>query len=191
MEVTVPGRGLRVFSLGVLSGVWTAGLRFAFHCGSCVWRHFPGSLFLAFRAKHFKGAMLHHPLGAGVSRLYRESLWSAPSGVYRALKARAHPQLTVAASTCGGWAGGPGQDSVAVTAIGRHPLPNTAKEGAGSGNCLEFQGLGLYAFTAVARVQSLLGDLRSPRPCGVARNTEKKKNRWVGGGGEVDPRYQE
>ena len=81
---------------------------------------------------------------------------------------------------------------MAVTAIGRHPLPNTAKEAAGgSGNCLEFQGLGLDAFTVVARVQSQVGELRSPKPCGVAKNTKKEKKRRVGGAGEVDPRYEE
>ena len=40
-------------------------------------------------------------------------------------------------------------------------------------NSLAVQWLGLSAFTAVARVRSLVGELRSCKPCSVAR---KKKN---------------
>ena len=42
-----------------------------------------------------------------------------------------------------------------------------------TGNSLVIQGLGLSTFTAGARVQSLVRELRSCQPCGTAR--EKKK----------------
>ena len=37
------------------------------------------------------------------------------------------------------------------------------------GNSLAVQWLGLSAFTAVAQVQSLAGELRSHKPCGMAK----------------------
>ena len=37
------------------------------------------------------------------------------------------------------------------------------------GNSLAVQGLGLGAFTAVARVQSLVREIRSRKPCGMAK----------------------
>ena len=36
------------------------------------------------------------------------------------------------------------------------------------------QWLGLGAFTAVAQVQSLVGELRSHKPCGAAKKKKKK-----------------
>ena len=43
------------------------------------------------------------------------------------------------------------------------------------GNSLEVQWLGLGAFTAVAQVQSLVGELRSCKPHGVAKKTLRQK----------------
>ena len=45
------------------------------------------------------------------------------------------------------------------------------------GNFLAVQGLGLSIFTAVARVQSLVGELRSRKLCSVAikKRTRKQK----------------
>ena len=43
------------------------------------------------------------------------------------------------------------------------------------GNSLVVQWLGLGAFTAMARVRSLVGELRSCRPRGVAKKINKKK----------------
>ena len=43
------------------------------------------------------------------------------------------------------------------------------------GNSLTVQWLGLSAFTAVARLQSLVEELRSSKPCGVAKQTNKQK----------------
>ena len=42
------------------------------------------------------------------------------------------------------------------------------------GNSLAVQGLGLCAFTAVARVQSLVGELKSRKPRGTAKKTKNK-----------------
>ena len=39
-----------------------------------------------------------------------------------------------------------------------------------NGNSLVVQWLGLGTFTAVGRVQSLVGELRSCKPCSVAKN---------------------
>ena len=43
------------------------------------------------------------------------------------------------------------------------------------GNSLAVQWLGLHAFTEVARVQSLVGELRAHKPCDVAKNKTKNK----------------
>ena len=43
------------------------------------------------------------------------------------------------------------------------------------GNSLEVQWLGLGALTAVAQVQSLVGELRSCKPHGVAKKNPKTK----------------
>ena len=45
------------------------------------------------------------------------------------------------------------------------------------GNSLVVQWLGLSTFTAVVRVQSPVGKLRSCKPCGVATPPQKKKKR--------------
>ena len=42
------------------------------------------------------------------------------------------------------------------------------------GNSLAVQWLGLGTFTAVARVQSLVGELRSHKPCHGPKNKQKK-----------------
>ena len=47
--------------------------------------------------------------------------------------------------------------------IGLYKVKRTA------GNSLAVQWLGLGAFTAVARVQSLAGELRSCKPCGMTK----------------------
>ena len=44
-----------------------------------------------------------------------------------------------------------------------------------SGNSLALQWLGLCAFTAGAQVQSLEGDLRSRKPCDIAKNKKTNK----------------
>ena len=44
------------------------------------------------------------------------------------------------------------------------------------GNCLAVQWLGLGAFTAGAQVRSLVGELRSRKPCGTAK-TNKQTNK--------------
>ena len=49
------------------------------------------------------------------------------------------------------------------------------------GNSLVVQWLGLGAFTAVAQVQSLIGELKSHKPCGMAKKKKKKcflKSSW-------------
>ena len=43
------------------------------------------------------------------------------------------------------------------------------------GNSLAVRWLGLHAFTAVARVQSLVGEIRSHKPQGTAKKKEKKR----------------
>ena len=45
------------------------------------------------------------------------------------------------------------------------------------GNSLVVQWLGLGAFTAVAQVQSLVGELRSPKPRGMAKKKKRKERK--------------
>ena len=49
------------------------------------------------------------------------------------------------------------------------------------GNSLVVQWLGLSAFTAVVRVQSPVGELRSCMPCGVAPCPPPKKRHFITG----------
>ena len=46
---------------------------------------------------------------------------------------------------------------------------------ANAGNSLVDRWLGLGAFTATAQVQSLVGELRSRKPCGKAKKKKKKE----------------
>ena len=54
----------------------------------------------------------------------------------------------------------------------KHVVPQKLKH---KGNSLAVQWLGLGAFTAVAQVQSLVGELRSCKPHGVAKKTLRQK----------------
>ena len=47
------------------------------------------------------------------------------------------------------------------------------------GNSLAVQWLGLGAFTAGVRVQSLVEELRSRKPCGAAKPTNQPTNHWA------------
>ena len=55
----------------------------------------------------------------------------------------------------------------------RHGWSNLA---AAAGNSLAIQGLALSAFTTVAWVQPLVGELRSHKPCSTAKKIFKKEN---------------
>ena len=52
-----------------------------------------------------------------------------------------------------------------------------AKKNERGGNSLAVQWLGLGAFTSVAWVQSLVGEVRSCKPRGTAKKKKKKKER--------------
>ena len=74
--------------------------------------------------------------------------------------------------------------------LSQYPGENQGKQGssrgykrnAKDGSSLEVQWLGLCAFTAGDRVQSLVRELRSHKSCDMAKKKRKKKR--VGGGRE-------
>ena len=69
--------------------------------------------------------------------------------------------------------GGVGRHSSAGQDSARCPVAPLSKEQWDHGSSLAVQWLGLRAFTAVARVQSLVRELRSRKPHSTARKVKK------------------
>ena len=57
-----------------------------------------------------------------------------------------------------------------VIRVGSNPICLVSLKEEDNGNSLVVQRLGLRTFTAGAQVQSLVGELRSLKPCRVAKN---------------------